>query len=490
MISLQDPLSRKLIAEYINDDKNKSRVDVNESIFEILEGSLTPALTEKLENDLGQESASRAKTRMAPINYYKKVIDKLTSIYNQGVVRTIKNGTESDMELLVWYEKILGINSKLNANNSALNAYKYSLLHMTLTDLDDPSKSKPFIRTIPNHEFLIMSTSKVDPTSADVVIVMMGKRHVKSSNTGKMEEEHIYYVYTDDEFVIMNQKGDLIVDLMDDYELEGNNPYQTIPFIYANMSQNLVMPLLQVDDREMAVLIPLLMTDLNTAVKWQAFSMYVAIDMEAQDVKIAPDAILSLKSDPTGGDKPSFDTVKANVDISEVLNLSASEISLWLSSKGIRPGTVGNIGADSFASGISKMIDESDTYESRTKQIEIYKKFEHDFWDKLLKVMHPIWVSQGLVENRTIFSPSAEVVTTFKVPQPLKTRGELLTEIQQAIDLGLESRAGALKILYPDWDDAAIEEKIAQIDEEARQRVKQAMGSMIEQNDDNEDNQP
>ena len=475
MISLQSAESRKLIADYINDDNNKMRVDVNESIFEILEGSLTPALEEKLRKDLGNESAERALTRMAPINYYKKVIDKLTSIYNQGVVRTVENGTDSDEELLSWYENVLMMNPKMDANNSALNAYKYALLHMTLTNLDDPSKSKPFIRTIPNHEFLVMSTSKVDPTSADVIIVMMGKREIEGRDNRKKDQEHIFYVYTDEEFIIMNERGDILTDLMAEYDLEGNNPYGTIPFVYANMSQNLAMPLLQVDDMEMSVLIPLLMTDLNTAVKWQAFSMYVAIDMEAQNIKIAPDSILSLKSDPTGGDKPSFETVKASVDISEVLNLAASEISLWLSSKGIRPGSIGKLGADSFASGISKMIDESDTYESRTKQIEIYKAFEAVFWDKILKVMHPIWVSQGLVENRTIFSPSAKVLTTFKVPQPLKSRGELLDDIKKAIDLGLESRAGALKILYPDWDEQAIEEKLESIDSEARQIVEQRM---------------
>jgi len=96
MISLQDPRSLKLIAEFINDSSNEKRVELNEKIFEILEGSLTPVLKDKLVRDLGQNSAKRALERMAPINYYKKVIDKLTSIYNQGVVRTVEGGTESD----------------------------------------------------------------------------------------------------------------------------------------------------------------------------------------------------------------------------------------------------------------------------------------------------------------------------------------------------------------------------------------------------------
>jgi hypothetical protein len=318
-----------------------------------------------------------------------------------------------------------------------------------------------------------MNTSKVDPTSSDVVILFMGKK----------DDEQIYHVYSDDEFVIINGKGDIKADLMADADMDGSNPYGSKPFMYANKSQNLVMPKLQVDDLEMALLVPLLLTDLNYAAKFQAFSMFVATDIDAQDIEISPNVVLHLKSDPTG-DKPSFTTIKPDVDISEVLSLSASEISLWLSSKGIRPGALAQVGPDQFSSGISKMIDESDTYESRMEQIELYKDFEADFWDKLLKVMHPIWVASGLIDNRTIFSPSASVVTSFKDPQPLKSRIEVINEVKELIDNGLESRKGALKTLFPDWDDDQIEAKLQEIDDEAKVKVKAMMATMQQGVDD------
>ncbi len=459
---------RIAIKEYI--DANRDRIDINSKIFDIMEGSLSPHLLHKLREDLGQKSYEQAKGRIAPINYYRKVVDKMTTIYNQGVVRKVTGGTDADQELVGWYETELGLNKKLNKNNETLNAYQYALMQVTLTEEKANGSRLPFVRTIPNSEYLVMSTSKVDPTSDDVVILFMGAR---KDAMGK--DEYVYHVYTDEQFVIINGKGDILRDLMAANDMDGTNPYGVKPFQYVNMSENLVMPKLQVDDVTMALLIPLLLTDLNYAVKFQAFSIWIFLDVEAQGIEISPNSILSLKSDATG-EKPSVDVAKPAVDIAEVLNLAASQVGLWLSSKGIRPGSVGNVGADSFSSGISKMIDESDTYESRKEQIAIYKDFEASFWDKLLKVLHPQWVAGGLIDNRTIFSPSAEVVTEFQNPQPLKTRMELISELKEAIDVGLESKVGALKELHPEWDEVDIEVKLLEIEQETQKAVERMMG--------------
>ena len=484
-MSLLSDENRKAIADFISG--NQDRIAINSEIFSILEGKLKPLLERRMLEDLGVKSYNAAKSRIAPINYYRKVVDKLTSIYNHGVVRTVMNGTEQDQELVEWYEKKLNLNYQLNNNNESLNAYKYSLLQITL---DDPNpvtgQRRPFIRTIPNHEFLIMNTSRVDPTSPDVVIMFMGKR-----KTADGKDESVFHVYSDEEFVIINGYGEILTDEMSRLELDGDNILGIKPFVYANLSHNLAMPVTQDDDLAMAVLVPLLLTDLNYAVKFQAFSMFIAIDIDDSEIEISPNSVQHLKSDPAG-DKPSFDTIKPTVDIAEVLSLSSSQVSLWLSSKGIRPGSIGDMSGDQFASGISKMIDESDTFESRKMQIEVYKAFEREFWDKLLKVIHPLWVTGGLVDNRTIFSPSAEVVTEFPEPRPLQSRLDLIEEVNAVIDAGLESRAGALAELHPDWSDEDIEVKIQEIDDEARRVIMANFGGIdngraIEQGNETDD---
>ncbi len=302
-----------------------------------------------------------------------------------------------------------------------------------------------------------MNTNSVDPAEADVYILIMDPMQIDG------ETQEVFHVYTDTEFMVMNGKGDIIMSEMDRLDQDGINTFGTVPFVYANASENLVMPELQEDDMEMSLLIPLLLTDLNYATKFQAFSTLYTIDADDSELKINPDTIINLKTEE-GADAASIGSIKPTVDIDKVLSLGSSLVSLWLTAKGIRPGAVGSLNKDSFASGVSKMIDESDTYESRIKQIEEYKRVEDEFWDKILKVYHPVWVGNAAIDNTALFSPEASVETIFPQPRPMQTRLELLQELGESIALNLESRKGALKALNPDWDETELEDKLAEID--------------------------
>jgi len=468
MPSLLDDQFRKDIADYIN--KHQHRLEINSRIFQFLEGQMSQVLLEKLKQDLG-ESATEALERICTVNYYRKIIDKLSTIYQQGVTRRVVDSeNEQDQELVEWYESKLKMNAKMNANNEAFNAYQYSLLHFSLTEPNPITLARdPFMRTIPNHQYLVMNTSKVDPTSADVIILPGEKK----------DDKKTWQVYTQTEFIVMYSDGEIVLSESEEFE----NPFQTYPFVYANNSENLVMPLVQDDDLQMAMLIPLLFTDLNYAQKFQAFSMFVGMDIDDQvKIKFSPNHWISLKSDPQG-EKPSFDTIKPTVDTDKSIASAMVQLQAWLSSKSIRPGSVGSSPSDATASGISKIIDESDTYESRVKQIEEYKNIEQEFWDKLLKVYHPRWVADGLIENTHLFTPGASVQTFFKTPKPLQTRAEMVQELQAEEQAGYISRLAAMKQLYPDMTEEQILDMIAEIDAEVTFPVSD-VGAVDEQDED------
>ncbi len=464
MIDLFSEADLKKIAAYISN--NTDRLDYNDDIFMIMEGNLKTFLEIRMKQDLGIKSYLSASTRQAPINILRKIVDKLTKIYSQTVIRTVENGTESDEKLLRWYEDILGINSKLSKNNENFNTYLYSILEIGLKNYDKANQQlsqvkKPFVRTIPNHQFLVMNTSHVDPTSPDVIIKAMEKRKLPTGTT-----ESVYHIYTASQFVIMNQSGEILRDLMLERELDGENPYGVTPFVYANASQDCVMPEIQTDNKDMALLVPLLLTDLNYAVKFQAFSVFVAIDIEDKNIEFSPNSIISFQT-KAGGEKPSFDVIKPTVDISETLSLASSQMALWLSTKGIRPGQIAQIGADQLASGISKMIDESDTFEAIKKQISIYEDFERDFWDRLLNDIHPAWVSSGVVENKTIFTPGARVLTKFTKPVPMQTRGELVKDLEAEMLAGFISKKRAIQRLNPEMTDGEIDDLTGEIEDDS-----------------------
>jgi len=461
MINLFDEELQKNIASFIKGEDE--RLVYNGEIFTILEGNLKTLLNQRMLEDLGKKSAASASTRTAPINVFRKIVDKQTRIYDNPVIRTVEGGNESDQKLLQWYEKKLNINRKLSKNNENYNAYLYALLQIGLSDpqIPDSRVCDPFIRSIPNHHFLIMNWSRSDPTEADLVIISTGKR-----TTAGGADEFIYYVYTKHQFVIMNQGGNILWDLMGMKEMEGINPYGVTPFAYANGSQDCAMPAIQTDNKDMAILIPLLLTDLNYAVKFQAFSVFVATDMDDGAVELSPNSIMKLYTKPGSEHPAKFDVIKPTVDISETLSLASSQMSLWLSSKGIRPGQIGEIGVDKLASGISKMIDESDTFESIKRQITIYQDFEAQFWEKLLKHMHPRWVAEGVIENTTMFTSSARVVTRFSRPVPMQTRGELVKDLEAEVLAGFTSKEKAMGILHSEMTEDEIRELMTEIEAE------------------------
>jgi hypothetical protein len=466
MIDLFNDSHRKMIASFIQ--KEKPRLAFNADIFKILEGNVRELLEERMMEDLGKSSFAQARTRMAPINIFKKIVAKQTSIYNQPVMRTVEGGGDDDISLLRWYEKTLNLNVKLGRNNFLYNAFLYSLLQITLTEVNPITRlGKPFVRSIPNHQFLIMSVSESDPTSPDVVILCMDRIE---NDEGK--EDDCYYVFTNYQFIIMNGEGRIHTREMQRHEADGMNPYQTTPYIYNNWSEHLSMPMIQPDNREMSILIPLLLTDLNYAVKFQAFSTFVATDTDDTKIELSPNAVVFLKSDGSGN-KPSFEAIKPSIDIQQTLGLASSEMSLWLSSKGIRPGAVGSLGADEFASGVSKMIDESDTYESVKEQIVVYEQAEAAFWEKLLKQIHPFWVAAGRVENTQLFNPSARVVTKFTQPKPMQARSDLINELKTELESGFTTLERAVKRLNPEMDDKAIQQLIDEAKDEMAARAPQ-----------------
>ena len=468
MIDLFDDDCRKSIATFI---KNESeRLVYNSEIQQILDGDLLALLDAKMKLDLGTKSYMAASTRKAPINIYRKIVDKLTKIYDQPVIRTVIDGTDKDKALVSWYETKLSLNTKMDRNNFKFNAFYYALLQIGLKDPKPNIRTRePFVRTIPNHEFLIMNASESDPSSSDVIILCMPSRTVQKKEGYKVTdaEQEIYYVWSDYQFIIIDEAGDIQQDLMFRYEQDGVNPYETTPFAYSNASDDKPMPAVQTDNKDMALLIPLLLTDLNYAVKYQAFSLFVAINIDEKKVELSPNSILSFQTPPGDDRQPSFQSIKPTIDISETLNLASSQMSLWLSTKGIRAGSISQLTPDTFSSGISKMIDESDTYESLKKQIQIYMKTEAEFWEKLLKHIHPKWVSSNMIDQRELFSVDAYVVTKFHTPVPMQTRGEKISELKAERDAGLTTRRRSIEALNPDMTDEDIDLLIQEILDEA-----------------------
>lgn len=441
-------------------DNRRGYIDHNAVLLDIFEGNLTRYLIADLKKQLSPQAFEQQLFRLCPINILPKIVDKLTNIYQTAVTRQVVNGNDTDAALLGWYSNSFSVNRRMNVANELYNLTKASLVFPYVVN------GAPRLRIIKNDRFAVFSTDPVEPDKPTHVVVF----------GDKIDGIDIYWTWSATEFLISDGNGKTRDDLMAKYNNPlGINPVGRLPFVYVNESSELYPPQ-DTDTLTMVKLLPIMCSDLNLAAMFQCFSILYGIDISDTNLKFAPNAFWSLKSDPTSDKKPEIGSIKPQVDYDQVLNLIQSQLTMWLSSKGIRAGSIGTLTAENAASGISKMIDEMDTFDARQKQVAVFEDAERELWDLTLNHMHPYWVSSGMIDNAAMFTPTAAVVTKFAVQLPQQTRGQVVRDIKEEFAAGFISRKRALVKLNPEMTDAEIEALEAEILEERTVEVDNGQG--------------
>ena len=423
-------------------------LQTNYKMLDILEGSLEPYVVNSLKAMLSPRVLAYALQRLVPINIVPRYVDKLSNIYQTGVSREVMDGDQSDSDLLSWYEEKLEITSVMHQSNRLYNACRASLVHPYIT------ADGPALRVIPNDRFVVVSTDPVNPTKPTMVILLAGQ---------DSDMREIYWVYTDTEFAIVKSDDTIDFNGMARMGSDGSNPYGVLPFVYVNQSAFRLVPVPDTDTIRMAEFVPAALTDLNLASCFASFSMTYIKDGNIENPTYAPNALWFLKSDDPEKEVE-IGTLKPEVDYNEVLGLIQAEMSMWLGSKGIKSGAIGQLTAESAASGIAKVIDEADTFDVRQTQTVSYSKAERQLWDLILHYMHPIWVSQGLVENTSIFTSGAAVVSRFAVVPVGTQRQQLIAEQREEYAAGFTTRSRAIAALNPQLSAQQVEALEAEID--------------------------
>jgi hypothetical protein len=419
--------------------------------LDFLEGNLEPYVIDALRRQLSPKVFLHAVERMVPINILPRYVEKLSNIYQTGVTRTVVGGSEQDIELLGWYEKQMSFNRTMHIGNRLYNACGSCLVHPYITDLG------PRLRVIPNDRFIVISDDPIEPTKPTKVILLAGVDNL---------ERKIYWVYTKDEFAVV--KSDETIDYAAMAELEvpdGVNPYGVLPFGYFNSSAFRLCPVPDKDTLRITEFVPVALTDLNLAAMFSSFAITYLINGQTENLVKAPNAMWFLR--PEDPEKEvTIGTLKPDVDYAEVINLIQTELTLWLDSKGIKAGAIGQLTAESASSGIAKIIDEADTFDVRQEQTVNFGSGERDLWKLILNDMHPVWVAQGRVDNRTLVSPESEVETRFAIVPVGTFRSQIVADQKTEYEAGFTTRTRAISALNPHMTMTQIEELEAEIDEE------------------------
>lgn len=424
------------------------QIAFNDEAIDIFEGNLSPYLDRLLKRQLSLQSYWQAQQRMSPINILPKIIDKLTNIYQTSVLRTTER--PSDQQLLDYLVKQMDVNVQMNVANELFNLCGATLIQPYA------HLGKPFIRTIPNDKFIVFSTDSVQPNHPTGVILIY-----------QYGGKSIYWVITAQEIYATDGR-DVLIDVMREKGVEDTeNKIGKLPFIYVNSAKHKLNPTPDKDGLTICKLLPVMLTDLNHAAMFQCFSILYMINATDSALQYAPNAVWQMNSNPATPElKPEIGSIKPQVDYDQVLKLIESQLSMWLGTKGIRASTVGGLNVDNFASGVSKIIDEMDTFEARQKQVGVFVKAEEEMWDLIGNYMWPYWLSTGQVENVGLFSPNVEIVTQFAVQLPQQSRGQMVVDLKNEVAAGFISRHRAIRKLNPELSETEVDELISEIDAE------------------------
>jgi hypothetical protein len=436
---------RKEIIEYVK--ANADFINTNNESLNIYEGNLLPYVDRILQTSLSANYYNSIKDRVLPINILQRFIDKVSVTYAKSPSRISEDAREQ--EFVDFYKDALDIDQSGYIADAYSNLFKGFAWEPYID-----KNGKPAIRELPFNSFLVMSDSSVNPEEETVFIKLMGKKT-------ESEDSMLLHVYTDQEFDAFYMSGTEASEYL--VENEGINVIGVIPFVYGKRQKNRLLPVLDSDMLKISKAIPVMLSDAAGAQMFQCFSILFGVDVNFDNAKMSPNVIWSLKSDRESDKTPQVGTIKPEADTQKVIDFVMTIFTLWLETKGIRVGSMGQISGTSQASGIAKMIDELDVYEIIKKQQEWFEKDESELWNIKLPKIHNYWIKSGMVNPSKVpglMPDELEIEVEFEDPKPLKSRKEEIEEIKAEIELGTMTMEQAIKLLHPEYDDVKIQETL------------------------------
>jgi hypothetical protein len=182
-----------------------------------------------------------------------------------------------------------------------------------------------------------------------------------------------------------------------------------------------------------------------------------------------PNSFVTLPPAPAGGENPSIEAIKPELDTDSMLRYVESLIAMLLTTKNLSVASIsGKLSVGNLASGAAKMIEEAVSTEDRNDQISFFEHGEILLWDLFSQKMLPYWVQNNLVNKKYVgkFSDSFELAIKFPDMKPMVGDREKIETVLLKLENGLISRKGALKEIDPELTLDQIADLLLDIDKE------------------------
>lgn len=464
-------------------DRHSGVLEYNYRLYRAYEGQIKREIEDSMAQEIiSQAALKRALQRIPSINILKKAVDKISTVYSEPVKRVSKNAT--DREIMSNIVKIGRLDVTMMYADIMANLQKMAAIEPYVED------GMQKFRVYGGHQFLPYGDDPLNPMKMTVFIKLMGKTQkvvevgdqvnsdsgIKNKKAAtEIREVNMYMLYSDQEVLLIDSTGDVLIEKMQEWGISTVNEFGVIPQTYINKSHFELVPFPDTSGLDTAILIPKLLTDLNYAVQFQSHSILWVKNADLGNQEINPDTVIDLGERVEGGGEPDMGVIQPKVDIEGVLQMVEFELNGYLSSIGLKTGSLNGLKSGREVSGIAKAIDEGDTTLVRRKNIDFFKEVEAVLWEKI-SICQNIWSAMGLLEKESrkfSSNPVEDFTTIFGEVKIIETIQDKVMKIEAQDRLGVITKKDIIKDFNPDFTDDQIQKRLKEIEEDRKKRMEE-----------------
>jgi hypothetical protein len=481
MINLMNQSDRLNIIREIEGPENKARKAISLREYEIFNDRQHQYVLDYLRSQFSEKTVQEMPV-ISSINLCRRIVKQESSLYKAEPIRKFYNVKPETESVLQDMYDVMGYNERFKQSNEYFKLQSQAHLQWVLKD----GVIKPRV-LLPHHLDVIPKSDDPEQGSIYIISVFDKSTYIRDEQTlrgaqyqglqGDGVNQKIgdandykaklkkYYVWSDEFNFVMDYDGNITSE-------ETENPLGGIlPIIDISGSKDFEYWIRQGQSvADFSIQFNGLLSDVANVVRMQGWGQAVYSGPEGllpENLVLGPTRILRLPVDPNNPTPTDFKYVNANADIEGSLNFLKTNLSMFLSSRGIDPGSISTDGTSKgYSSGLDRLLDMITKFEASKSDMSIFKKVESQSFE-IIKAYVNTYSGSDLLDMEIGTIPDdAYLQVQYAEPQLIKSEQEKLADIEKKRELGLLSRVQAYMDLYGVDEETAVKE-LAEINGEA-----------------------
>lgn len=527
---IENPGLRKAIIEEINGPENMCRKDEAYRRHLCYKDKTKVYVLRELLKQFDDETVREMGYSISNISLGRKIIDKLGRVYANGVRRTAANDAQT--ELVELAAKQLDFNRVMKRANRYLRMHRNTVvgvLPCPVIDLEDESydikaqayqphlydvvedyynREKPMFIILSNYKPSSQVMTSVDPakqgrgaTTLQPKKLSDGKDQTIADKKEDENAENEQYIWWSKHYhFTTNAKGEMISQNGGEVNAEDIvNPIQQLPFETLAIDQEGSFWAEGGEDIfDGAVHVNCMITNVQHIGVTQGYGQFYMTGKNLpRFVKAGVNKSILMEVENNDDPRPELGFASANPKLQELKEQIVMYVALLLTTNNLSTKSISSdlSSSQDFASGISMIIDKSESIEDVQDQRDVFYRVEPKLF-QIAQKWQAVYKDSLIEDSKKAMLPQdVEVLVKFNDYRPIMSESEKLNNMKLRKELGITSMLELLMIDDPELTKADAEKKLMglledQMKETAKAAVEEEPEEETEQEDVVEEEQP